>query len=144
MWALTVEPIMEKRKSIQISDFVAESPEVTLRIPELTIERGSICALVAKSGAGKSVLLSVLTGHLLIPWMRKESTVRFSRFQIGDSSLSPISFSAPEKLRKSVRTENLVYLPQKLPDDRSLNRSTLAEMADVVGAIAPDCQRRVA
>ena len=134
---------MKAGNSILIRDFVAESPEVSLRIPELTIERGAFCALVAKSGAGKSVLLSVLTGHLLIPWMRKESTVHFSRFQIGNCSLPPAAFFTPEKLRESLKTENLVYLPQKLPDDRSLHRSTLAEMADVVGAIAPGCSRRL-
>lgn len=134
---------MKAGNSIEVRDFVAESPEVSLRIPELMIERGAFCALVAKSGAGKSVLLSVLTGHLLIPWMRKECTVHFSRFQIGERSLPPAAFSAPEKLRESLRTENLVYLPQKLPDDRSLDRSALAEMADVVGAIAPDCLRRL-
>lgn len=135
---------MNAGHSIQIKKFVAESPGVTLRIPELTIERGAFCALVAKSGAGKSVLLSVLTGHLLIPWMRKGSTVRFSRFLVGNRSLPTAAFSSPEKLRESLKSENLVYLPQKLPDDRSLKRSTLAEMADVVGAVAPDCPRRVA
>lgn len=130
--------------SIEIVNFVANSPEVTLRVPRLHIRTGEFCALVAKSGSGKSVLLSVLSGHLLEPWMRKKSQVHFEEFRIGQTTLQTEAFSAPELLREGLGAENIVFLPQKLPLDRSLRRRTLAEMADVVSAIAPECSRRAA
>ena len=129
---------------IEIHGFEARSPEITLRIPSLTVQRGSFCALMARSGGGKSVLLSVLTGHLLGPWMRKAEAIHFDRFIIGETELTPDTFARPAKLRESLKGENLIYLPQKFPDDRSMKRRCLSEMADVVGAIAPNCSRRAA
>lgn len=129
---------------IKIHGFEARSPEITLRIPSLIVQRGSFCALMARSGAGKSVLLSVLTGHLLGPWMRKKEAIRFDRFIIGETQLTPATFARPARLRESLKGENLVYLPQKFPDDRSMKRRCLSEMADIVGAIAPNCSRRAA
>jgi ABC-type multidrug transport system ATPase subunit len=134
----------EPAPCIEIRDFEAKSPEITLRIPSLSVKRGSFCALLAKSGGGKSVLLSVLTGHLLGPWMRKKKAIHFDRFIIGETQLTPDTFAYPARLRESLKGENLVYLPQKFPDDRSMKRRCLSEMADIVGAIAPNCPRRAA
>lgn len=115
-----------------------------MSIPWLSVHQGSFCALVAKSGAGKSVLLSVLTGHLLTPWMRKGSAIRYRHFRVGHTLVEPCTFASPARLRAALRAENLVYLPQKFPDDRSMRRSCRSEMADVVCAIALDCPRRTA
>ena len=129
---------------MEICGFEAASDEISLRIPSLAVEIGSFCALVAKSGGGKSVLLSVLTGHLLGPWMRRREAIRFDRFVIGKTRLDRETFAFPAKLRDSLRGENLIYLPQKFPDDRSMRRRCLSEMADIVGAIAPNCPRDIA
>lgn len=112
-----------------------------MRIPQLAVRRGAFCALLAKSGAGKSVLLSVLTGHLLGPWMRKKEAVRFQQFRVGKTLVAQSTFSSPSQLRVALRDENLIYLPQKFPEDRSMKRHCLSEMADVVGAIALNCPR---
>ncbi len=129
---------------MEIQAFKASSKEISLQIPSLNVKSGSFCALVAKSGGGKSVLLSVLTGHSLGPWMRKKETISFDRFAIGLTPLSPDSFANPARVRAVLRGENLIYLPQKFPDDRSMRRRCLSEMADVIGAIAPDCPRKLA
>lgn len=129
---------------MEIHGFEARSKEISLRIPSLDVKRGSFCALVAKSGGGKSVLLSVLTGHLLGPWMRKKEAIHFDHFAIGHTRLALATFAYPAKLRTLLRDENLIYLPQKFPDDRSMRRRCLSEMADVIGAIAPDCPRKLA
>lgn len=129
---------------MEIKGFEAHSGPISLRIPSLIVGRGSFCALVAKSGAGKSVLLSVLTGHLLGPWMRKKDAIRFDQFRIGNTQVHPKTFAFPGKLRAVLRGENLIYLPQKFPEDRSMKRRCLSEMADVVGAIALNCPRKTA
>lgn len=129
---------------IEIRGFEAISKEISLKVPSLVVNHGSFCALLAKSGGGKSVLLSVLTGHLLGPWMRRKEAIHFDRFAIGGTSLSPSVFASPSKLRSSLKRENLIYLPQKFPDDRSIKRRCLSEMADIVGAVATDCPRKVA
>lgn len=145
---LAPEPCMRAAATdtlcIEICGFEASSEEISLRIPSLTVESGSFCALVAKSGGGKSVLLSVLTGHLLGPWMRRREATRFDRFVIGKTRVALETFAFPAKLRASLRGENLIYLPQKFPDDRSMRRRCLSEMADIVGAIAPNCPRDIA
>lgn len=130
--------------TIEIRSFEASSPEISLEIPALSIQRGSFCALVAKSGAGKSVLFSVLTGHLLGPWMRNRKAIRFDLFRIGKTKLTPETFAYPTKLRSALKNENLIYLPQKFPDDRSMTRCCLSEMADVVEAVASKCSRKIA
>jgi ABC-type multidrug transport system ATPase subunit len=129
---------------MEIHGFEAKSDEISLQIPSLVVKSGSFCALVAKSGGGKSVLLSVLTGHLLGPWMRRRDAIDFDRFVIGKTHLARATFAYPARLRAVLRGENLIYLPQKFPDDRSMRRRCLSEMADVIGAIAPDCPRKLA
>lgn len=132
---------MNSGACLEIQNFAAQSEVISLRIEDLRVRRGAFCALLAKSGAGKSVLLSVLTGHLLGPWMRKQEAVRFDRFRVGKTLLAQSVFSSPAQLRAAMRNENLVYLPQKFPEDRSMLRRCLPEMADVVCAFALNCPR---
>lgn len=130
---------MTANTCLEILNFEAHSEAISLRIDKLEVRRGAFCALVAKSGAGKSVLLSVLTGHLLGPWMRKKDAVSFDQFRVGGSLVSQETFASPARLRTALLEENLIYLPQKLPEDRSMRRRCLAEMTDVVCAIAVSC-----
>lgn len=132
---------MTPNTCLEIQNFEAQSAAISLRIPELAVRRGAFCALLAKSGAGKSVLLSVLTGHLLGPWMRKKEAVRFMQFRVGKTLVAQSTFSSPSQLRVALRDENLIYLPQKFPEDRSMKRHCLSEMADVVCAVALNCPR---
>jgi ABC-type multidrug transport system ATPase subunit len=132
---------MPPNACIEIRNFAAQSAAISLRIENLTVRRGTFCALVAKSGAGKSVLLSVLTGHLLGPWMREKGAVCFDQFRVGKKLLTQSTFSSPARLHVAMRDENLIYLPQKFPEDRSMQRRCLSEMADVVNAIALNCPR---
>lgn len=132
---------MTATSCLKIQAFEARSESISLGISDLCVQHGSFCALVAKSGAGKSVLLSVLTGHLLDPWMRSGSTIRFDHFRVGKTQVEPATFASPARLRAALRTESLVYLPQKFPDDRSMRRSCRAEMTDVVCALALQCPR---
>jgi ABC-type multidrug transport system ATPase subunit len=124
---------------LEILNFEAHSEAISLRIDKLEVPHGAFCALVAKSGAGKSVLLSVITGHLLGPWMKERNAVSFDQFRVGRSLVSQQTFSSPAHLRAALRDENLVYLPQKLPEDRSMRRRCLSEMVDVVCAVALHC-----
>ncbi len=127
---------------LDLANFEADSREIAFSIPFLALEGGDFCALVGKSGSGKSVLLSVLTGYC--PWIHDAQSVSFNRFVIGKTHVEPKNFTSPAEIREMLGRENLIYLPQKFPDDHSSNRSCLAEMADIVGAIAPHCSRSAA
>ncbi|WP_395739851.1 ATP-binding cassette domain-containing protein [Prosthecobacter sp.] len=130
---------MTTKPCLEILNFEAHSKAISMRIDKLEVLHGEFCALVARSGAGKSVLLSIITGHPLGPWMKERNAVSFDLFRVGRTAVSQQTFSSPAHLRAALRDENLVYLPQKLPEDRSMQRLCLSEMVDVVCAVALQC-----
>ena len=110
----------------------------------LAVKRGAFCALVGRSGAGKSVLMSLLTGHLLHPWMGiNEDCFACETFNILGNTIGKADLCSKHKLRNLFKAIPVVYMPQKLPEDKSNKRSTHSEMTDIAEAIAPHCNRRV-
>lgn len=126
---------------IRIGDLKVESGKVSFFVPPpgLAVGRGAFCALVGSSGSGKSVLMSILTGHLLQPWMNGGARIACGVFEILGASIGQEDLCSAHRLRKRFRDLPTVYMPQKLPEDKSSKRSTLSEMADVAEAIAPQC-----
>ena len=129
---------------IRIGDLKVESSKVSFFVPPpgLAVGRGAFCALVGPSGSGKSVLMSILTGHLLTPWMTGKTRISCDAFEILGASICRDELQSAQKLRKRFRDLPIVYMPQKLPEDKSNTRSTLSEMADIAEAVASQCARQ--
>ena len=126
--------------AIEISGLEIKSGAVSLNVPPpgLAVGRGAFCALVGASGSGKSVLLSVLTGHLLCPWMDRDAVFKCGKFSVLGNAVDEDVLSSKRKLNGLFGTLPIVYMPQKLPEDKSNKRSTAAEMTDIAKAIAPN------
>ena len=112
----------------------------SLEIPELGLRGGDFCALIAKSGVGKSLLLSLLAGSPPIYWLNKKS-VSFDKFSICGHDFKISDFYSPRKIRnKFIEIGELttVYLPQILPLMEGDNSTALDNFCDAFLAISPE------
>ena len=109
-----------------------------LCIPRVDFEVGKCYAIVGKSGAGKTVLNSLLLG---LPSSRVGRAVRVGamdwwngsvRLQASDFSTSSRLLSRWREVRHS---GTLLYLPQILPDGRGYQMSTRIYLEQVIAAL---------
>ena len=109
-----------------------------LCIPRIDIEAGKCYAVVGKSGAGKTVLNSLLLG---LPSSRVGRSVHVGAMDWwnGAVRICAADFSASSRLLsrwRDVRHRGtLLYLPQILPDGRGYQMSTRIYLEQVIAAL---------
>ena len=121
---------------IQLSD--SEPPR--LCIPSIDFEAGKCYAVVGKSGAGKTVLNSLLLG---LPSFRVGRAVRVEAMKwwsgVDTIRLHVSDFRTSTRLlvrwREVRRRGALLYLPQVLPDGRGYQMSTKHYLEQVITAL---------
>ena len=118
-----------------------------LRIPKLDIHAGKCYAVIGKSGAGKTVLNSLLLG---LPSLRIGRGVRVGKMAWWDGGvqLRSSDFSGSSRLvsrwREVRRRGTLLYLPQILPDGRGYQMSVRVYLEQVLCALMRQAGGRVA
>lgn len=109
-----------------------------LCIPRVDFEAGKCYAVIGKSGAGKTVLNSLLLG---LPSSRVGGAVHVGTMDWwnGAVRICPSDFSASSKLlsrwRDVKNRGTLLYLPQILPDGRGYQMSTRIYLEQVIAAL---------
>lgn len=124
---------------IRIKEFSANSSgsDVCLNIKSLNIENGKIYALLGRSGSGKSLLLSLLSGFPHYDWIGKDR-IAFRHFELYGKGLKPTDFASNLKLRKAFEDDSsgkIIYMPQNLPRDVDNHTSISNEIVFILKAI---------